>query len=261
MSRFLRALGAVPGYPLRPFIIGLLWFTLACAVAAIGLYFAPVEPFWWILPTCFLASCVFSLVVIALISRPYVRDIETIRENPLVHWVYAADEWARFEEAVWQSEQRDARTLPIVTVIIASVVAGLAFLGSRELLVTLAAFGIFVGIGVLVTLQTWGAALWRYQRRDRAGGDVFISATGILKPGAYLPYNGFNLRLTIAEVEPGDPDTLRLQVSSYSEHAVTRTSDIRIPIPYGREDEAREVAQQLLGISAARGYEPVRSSR
>jgi hypothetical protein len=261
MKRFLRTLGAVPGYPLRSFIIGLLWFTLACAFAAIGLFFAPVEPFWWILPTCFLASCVFSLVVIALISRPYVRDIETIRDHPLVHWIYAADEWARFEEAAWQREQRDVRTLPIVTLIIATVVAGLAFLGSRDLLVTLGAFGIFVGIGVLVTLQTWGAARWRYIRRHRAGGDVYISATGILQPGAYLPYNGFNLQLTIAEVESGDPDTLRLQVSSYSEHAVTRTSDIRIPIPYGREDEAREVAQQLLGISAARGYEPVRSSR
>jgi hypothetical protein len=261
MNRFLRALGAVPGYPLRPFIIGLLCFTLACAVTATALFLAPVEPFWWILPTCFLASCVFSLVVIALISRPYVRDIETIRENPLIHWVYAADEWARFEEAAWQREQRDVRIYPIVTVIIALVVAGLAYLGSRDPLVTLAAFGVFVGIGVLVTLQTWGVARWRYMRRHRAAGDIYISATGILQPGGYLPYNGFNLRLTIAEVEPGDPDTLRLQVSSYSEHAVTRTSNIRVPVPYGREDEAREVAQQLLGISAARGYEPVRSSR
>lgn len=261
MNRFLRVLGAVPGYPLRPFIIGLLWFTLACAVTATTLYFAPVEPFWWILPACFMVSCLFSLAVIALISRPYVRDIDTIREKHLVHWTYAADEWARFEEMEWQREQRDVRIYPIATVVIALVVAGLAYLGSRDLLVTFAAFGIFIGIGVLVTLQTWGVARWRYMRRHRAAGDVYISMTGILQPRGYLPYNGFNLRLTIAEVEPGDPDTLRLQVSSYTEEAITRSSDMRIPVPYGREDEAREVAQQLFGISAARGYEAVRSSR
>jgi hypothetical protein len=261
MSRLLRLLGAVPGYPLRPFIIGLLWCTLAFGIVAVAMFITPVEPFWWIVPACFIASCVFSLGVIALISRPYVRDLDTIRENHLVHWIYAADEWARFEEAEWQREQRDVRIYPIVSVIIALVVAGLAFLGSRDPLVTLAAFGIFVGIGMLVTLQTWGTARWRYMRRHRAGGDVFISETGILQPRGYLPYNGFNLTLTVAEVEPGDPDTLRLQVSSYSEHAVTRSSDIRIPVPYGREDEAREVAQQLLGISAARGYVAAKSVR
>lgn len=130
---------------------------------------------------------------------------------------------------------------------------------SRDPLVALATFGIFFSIGLLVTLQTWGAARWRYARRHRAVGDVYISTTGVLQPRGYPAYSGFNLKLTVAEVEPGDPDTLRLQVSSYTEDALTRSSDIRIPVPYGREDEAREVAQQLLGASAARGYEPVRS--
>jgi hypothetical protein len=190
-----------------------------------------------------------------------VRDIDTIRETHLVHWTYAADEWARFEEAEWQREQSSLRVFPIVGIVIALVVAGLAYLGSRDPLVTLAAFGIFLGIGVLVTLQTWGAARWRYARRHRAAGDVFISTTGILQPRGYLPYSGFNLKLTVAEVESGDPDTLRLQVSSYTEDALTRSTDFRIPIPYGREDEAREVAQQLLGASAARGYQPVSPSR
>ncbi|HYI14391.1 MAG TPA: hypothetical protein VEX37_03300 [Thermomicrobiales bacterium] len=261
MNRLLRVLGAVPGYPLRPFIIGLLWFTLVCAVTATALFFAPVEPFWWIVPACFVASCLFSLAVIALISRPFVRDIDAIRENHLVHWVYAADEWARFEEAAWQRETRDVRMYPIFGLVIALVVAALAYIGSRDPLVTLGAFGLFAGIGLLVTLQTWGMARWRYMRRHRAAGDVYISTTGVLQPRGYLPYSGFNLKLTIAEVEPGDPDTLRMQVSSYTEDAITRSSDIRIPVPYGREDEAREVAQQLLGISAARRYEPVKPSR
>ncbi len=261
IDRFLRILGAVPGYPLRPFIIGLLWFALACAVAAAALYVAPVEPVWWIVPACFVASCLFSLALIAIISRPFVRDIDTIRENHLVHWNYAADEWARFEEAEWQREKRDVRIFPILGLVIALVVAALAYLGSRDPIVTLAAFAIFAVIGLLVTLQTWGVARWRYLRRHRAGGDVYISTTGVLQPRGYLPYTGFNLRLTVAEVEPGDPDTLRLQVSSYTEDALTRSSDIRIPVPYGREDEAREIAQQLLGVSAARGYKPVTSSR
>ena len=259
MSRFLHFLGAVPGYPLRPFIIGLLWFALACAIATTALFFTGLEPVWWIVPACFVAACIVSLALIAFISRPYVRDIDTIREKHLVHWVYAADEWARFEEAEWQREKRDLRLFPIFGSIVALVVAALAYVGSRDPLVTLATFGIFFSIGLLVTLQTWGAARWRYARRHRAVGDVYISTTGVLQPRGYLPYSGFNLKLTVAEVEPGDPDTLRLQVSSYTEDALTRSSDIRIPVPYGREDEAREVAQQLLGASAARGYEPVRS--
>ncbi|HEX5166013.1 MAG TPA: hypothetical protein VFV93_11500 [Thermomicrobiales bacterium] len=256
MKRFLRVLGAVPYSPFRQFIIGLLGLTLAFVVAAVALYLAAVEPVWWILPLCFAGSCLFSLGLIALLSRPYVRDIDTIRQNPLVHWTYAADEWARFEEAQWKRETGSVRSYPLFTAIIALVVAGLAYVGSRDLLVTLGAFGLFVAIGALVTLQTWGMAKWRYARRAKAAGDVYISTSGILQPQGYLPYSGFNVRLTEAEVVPGDPDTLRLQISSYSENAISRTSDIRIPVPYGREDEAREVAQQLLGASAARGYKP-----
>jgi hypothetical protein len=261
MKRFLRILGAVPYSPFRQFIIGLLWLTLAFAVAAVALYLAGLEPVWWILPICLAGSCVFSLGLIALLSRPYVRDIETIRQDPLVHWTYAADEWARFEDAQLKRETGSVRSYPLFTVVIALVVAALAFAGSRDLLVTLGIFGLFVLIGVLVTLQTWGAAKWRYARRHKAAGDVFVSTSGVLQPRGYLPYSGFNVKLTEAEVEPGDPDTLRLQISSYSEHAIARTSEIRIPVPYGREDEAREVAQQLLGVSAARGYKPATPAR
>ena len=153
------------------------------------------------------------------------------------------------------------RIFPIIGLVIALIVAALAYRGSRDPLVTLAAFGMFLGIGVLVTVQTWGVARWRYQRRHRAAGDVYISTTGILQPRGYLPYSGFNLKLTMAEVVPGDPDTLHLQVSSMTEDALTRKSDIRIPVPYGRENEAYEVAQQLLGASQARGYKHASSGR
>jgi|GEM_PF-7077676 len=257
----MRALGAVPGYPLRGFIIGVLVVMLVCAIAAPVLYIADLEPVWWIVSACFAGSCLFSLIVIALISRPYVRDIDTIRENHLVHWEYAADEWARYEEAEWQRGQRDARMYPIFSLILALIVAGITFVSSRHMLLTLGAFGLFLGIGAIITLQTIGTASWRYARRYKAHGDVFISSTGILRPSGYLPYNGHNLRLIAAEIEPGDPDMLRLEVSSYTEHAVPRTSAFRIPVPYGREGEAREVAQQLLGISAARNYEPTRIAR
>jgi hypothetical protein len=261
MNRFLRVLGAVPGYPLRPFIIGVLIAMVAFAVAAVAFSMTSLDPVWWIVPACLAGSCLFSLAVIAVISRPYVRDIDAIRENHLVHWIYAADEWARFEEAAWQHERRDVRMYPLFSTIIALIVAGLAFVASRDLLVTLAAFGVFIGIGVIVTVQTWGTARWRYARRHKAAGDVYISMTGILQPRGYMPYNGFNLRLTKAEVVPGDPDTLKLVISSYTEDLVTRSSEYEIPVPYGREDEAREIAQQLLGISAARGYESVEAAR
>jgi hypothetical protein len=261
MNRFLRVLGAVPGYPLRSFIIGVLIALIAFAVAAIAFSMTSLEPVWWIVPACLAGSCLFSLAIIALISRPYVRDIDAIRENHLVHWIYAADEWARFEEAAWQDEQRDVRMYPLFSAIIALVVAALAFVASRDLLVTLAAFGVFIGIGIIVTVQTWGTARLRYARRHKAGGDVYISQTGILQPRGYMPYNGFNLRLTAAEVVPGDPDTLKLVISSYTEDLVTRSAEYEIPVPYGREDEAREVAQQLLGISAARGYNSVTAAR
>lgn len=254
-------LGAVPGYPLRPYIIGVLWFMVACAIVSPALYLAGLEPVWWIVPACLVASCLVSLTITALISRPYVRDIDAIHENHLVHWIYAADEWARFEEAEWQRDQRNTRIYPLFSLILALVVAALAFVGSRNLLVTLGTFGLFMGIGLLITVQTWGAAKWRYARRHKAAGDVYISMTGVLQPRGYMPYNGFNLKLTTAEVETGDPDTLRLVVSSYTENAVRRSSEFRIPIPYGREDEAREVAQQLLGISASRGYVAVNAAR
>lgn len=99
MKRIYQVLDSLPDYRLRPFIIGILWFGVACAAACVRLTFAPLEPVGAILAGCSAGACPVSLAVTASISRPFVQDMAGIRQGAfLLHWTYTRDEWQRFSE-------------------------------------------------------------------------------------------------------------------------------------------------------------------
>lgn len=255
MERVLNILGAAPGTPFRGFTIGYFWFLLLCAIAAGVVALSPVNPVYIWVPACFVAGAPIVLAVLAFYSRSFAREQRRMRDGEYwARWEYQGDEWSRFEEREWREAQRETRLARYFTVGLVVIGGGVAGLVSRDLLMAGAIGGTRLLCGLLVMGQTYFLGLMRYRRRHQAMGEVRISPGGILQPRGFIPLSALNLKLVKAEVEPLDdrgPSMLTLVVGSMSENLVTRTSEFRVPIPYGKESEATELANRLLGASAA----------
>jgi hypothetical protein len=246
MERVLTLLNAVPGNPLRGFVIGYLWFVLGCLAAVAIILASGIDVVWALVAGAFAATAVVVLPILAFFSRPIAKDIARIRERHLAHWTYADDDWGRFEQDAWRRTRREAALFPLFAIVLALVTGVIAWLAASDVLAGLLAAGAFLGIGLVAAATTLISGRIRLARRRRVTGDVYISDTGVLQPSGYMPFRGFNQRLTEVAVEEGQPPSLRFVTESWSDSGLPRTSEFRIPVPPGHEDDARSLAATLL---------------
>jgi hypothetical protein len=251
VTRVERWLGTVPGSPLRPFILGMLWLLLACLLTAAALFVAGVYYVYPLLALIFAAVFVFVLPVVALATRGWIRDMDRLLAGDfLARWPVDDAVWERYAAQEWRRARDFARRGPLYALILALGIGGAAgvidVLAASErsdaALTALGVGGVILVVGLLVSGGSYLGGRWRYARRARRRGDVVIGAAGVYQHGVYTPFAGFNLRLTRAELEPGDPPTLLFTTQTMTQYGARKASEAHVPVPPGREAEAAELA-------------------
>jgi uncharacterized membrane protein (DUF485 family) len=177
------------------------------------------------------------------------RSRQLLAGDYLVRWHYAQGEWQQF---VTQERTRSTRIALVFLPLMLGIAALLALLsqvshdpfleGSIPVFLLLAA-------GFLVVLVAGRPA---FARRMHLTSDTYIGPLGVLRPDSYLPLHGTLYHLAAAEVVHGRPSQLRLRlrlgraggVLAFLGNAPTEW-EVRVPVPYGHEAEAAQVAAQL----------------
>ncbi len=202
-----------------------------------------------------------ALVALALLAATGRRYGERARQmlagDYLMQWHYARGEWAQFVA------RERAITVGVAVIFLPLTLgcAAIVFVLSQImrdpivanslpiLLVAAAAF-----FGGLVYALAGGRV---YARRARLSGDAYISRLGILLPDGYRPLHALGYHLAAAVLEPGSPSCLRLTLQLGRRArllalvgTVPTQWDVRVPVPYGREAEAAQVAAQFLAQGA-----------
>jgi hypothetical protein len=251
VSRVERWLGAVPGIPLRPFILGMLWLLIGCLIAAGVLWALDVYFVYPLLALIFAAVFAFVLPITALVTRRFVRDMDRLLAGAyLARWPIDDAVWERHASQEWRRARDFARRGPLYTLALALGIGGAAGVlyalsagGARDALLTaLGVGGVIVVVGLLVSGGTYLAGRWRYARRERLRGDVLIGMSGVYQHGVYTPFEGFNLRLARAELEPGDPTTLHFVTQTMTQYGTRQAAEAHVPVPPGNEAEAADLA-------------------
>jgi hypothetical protein len=200
-------------------------------------------------------------------SKKEIRDL--LAANHLVHWRYNPDEWRRFAETEWAQAKAKARIMPLASLCFFLVIGFLVTL-VFSLLFLLGvwdppllhqvpigkAFLIFGGMDV-VSMAIIGAVLGvelgagnylkereRYRKRLRSPGEAYLGPSGFYMQGLYIPLRWWS-RLGPAGIEPGDPAVLRLNVEVPLFRRYRPFRALRVPIPRGKEEEARELVGRL----------------
>jgi hypothetical protein len=152
----------------------------------------------------------------------------------LANWSYAPDEWAAYVAREREAQKRDGR---IFMTVMAPVVGMAGF-----------ANGIPLWAAALITVGTWIVGVLAYPRsmgmtRQLEPGDVPPSATlasnAVIFHGRRLYLRDDDSHIRRVRYVEGDAPHLLVIIHTSVGHG---RSEIRIPVPRGREEEARLVA-------------------
>jgi len=246
------------GNPFRRLILGMSAFLVLVAafeVIVLTGHLQIVEE----LPAALIGAtlAVVSLVAIAALvvnGRRYnQRTCQILAGDYLVRWQYTQGEWYQF---VMQERSRSIRASLIFLPLTLAFILLIAWLSqvlqvpfpSISILFLLLIAGIFV-VGLVYAVTDRRA----FERRAHLAGDTYISLLGILRPDGYRPLAGALYHLAAVDVVPGQPCQLRVrqQLGGVGNLLalignIPAQIEARVPVPYGYEAEAAQVAVRLL---------------
>ena len=187
-------------------------------------------------------------LVTGFVFRGVAKQVDelVIGEGLLVHWTYAADEWARYVEADHLRDKRDKWGLFRLISIIAVVVGVIfALIVRKAWLSTLLTVG---GLILIIALTAWLSIAASYREKRLHPGDVYIGKSGAMLGRSFHYWKLPAAFLRNASLQAGDPMFIQLDYSSPSGR-IQGEYTARFPVPKGLEEEAKKVVAQLKGES------------
>ena len=167
----------------------------------------------------------------------------------LVHWQYDLEEWRRFVEWEFKEEREEKRGLWVFISAIVVLVGGGFWLIMRDR----AAAWVFLFLLSLIPLLWMVAVLapkLTYRRNMKGPGEVYIGAAGMYVNGSVHTWRLPGSRFESAEFLT-QPFPLLAVVYSYlmiagrSLYVFRQYAEVRAPVPAGKEEEARSIAESL----------------
>lgn len=175
----------------------------------------------------------------------------------IVHWQFDPKTWHEFLEFDESTRHKqDSKTVLVILVLAALVIGVLVFIASAE---AVFGVGIFAGIILVTIILHFLIQRGRYQgmrsRVPSGAGDVYITPEGIWANGEWFDW-GDATAWRLSTVTPVLSDTgvgLPPSALSYLEfncrgrapgrHGAKVDKKWRVPVPRGKEEEAREVVK------------------
>lgn len=189
-----------------------------------------------------------ALITTVILWRSALRqDRLFLGQELLARWEFPPQQWRRHVEMLFQERSKASHSLLLLVGIIMLVIGG-GFVFAMQDEASLFVAGILVGVFALVTLVAVLAPI--HQRRFLLSrpGLVLIAPGGVYFSGEFHDFHVIGTRLEVAEVREDENQGYYLDiVYSFQTRAGRQTAELAIPIPKGREQEAKRVAAELTG--------------
>jgi hypothetical protein len=194
---------------------------------------------------CIMLS-ITGIIVIAM-YRGRARALDGIfrGENILVHWTYTAGQWQDYSEKDYQMERSGKWQLYRLVMVITAVVTIGFWLFHRDSGVLM--IGMFLGLGALLSSVIWLTTTYDHWQNNKYRGEVYIARDGAYVGRKLHLWKGWG-----AQVDGIDFDeTERLLLINYSMPSRNGrdSATVRVAVPPGQDQKAREVMTALAGKS------------
>lgn len=191
-----------------------------------------------------LAFAVGVTVLLLYLRRRKVLKRMIEGREVLARWTYDADSW----RALQKDEIESSKGMPVFGAIIGLifvVIGILFFIGNPDDMGPMLA--IMAGIGILIAFVAWLATKLRKRAVLKDPGEAVIARGGVYFQGFLYDWNNVTSWFDLAKLETkGKHDSL---VISYryvaGRYARVHRGTVTIPVPEGREQEAKSAANKL----------------
>jgi hypothetical protein len=198
----------------------------------------------------FIATFVtLSAVVVAWFFHRRAVVLERIikGQNVLAHWTYSPSEWQAYTRAERTTQTQDNRGLWLVIFVISLVIGGAFWIFDPE--AGRFVFFVLMGVCLLLAVVALGLPQLRYRRQQRSPGETWIAQQAVFFDGQLTAWGVLGSRMegvTWQEAAEAVPACLVFELSILTRSG-RQDQPLRIPVPGGREEEAREVMKEFRG--------------
>jgi hypothetical protein len=167
-------------------------------------------------------------------------------ENVLAHWTYSPEEWRQYTDEEHKEDAAAKRGLFMLIAVIA-VIVGIIMaiaIGEDFFIIALIILGIIAVAGLAAFFST--IASYRYNRKHHGG--VYITPDGVYFNRQMHIWKGMGNRLEGISLGNDGTGLVRLTIVYSALAAYKRNSyTIRIPVPPGQEETAKNIVKQIAG--------------
>ncbi len=188
-----------------------------------------------------------SIAIAALFfHRAKVMDSILNSTHLLAHWVYSsieAEKAAKNEYSEYRERNRALFFIIGGMLILSALI--MAISGGYEGFIT----GVFLlGFTVLLFIVSRVVPVLTFRNALRAPNEAYIANEGIIYEGTVYPFRSFLMRLVGIKLRVGSRNKLSAVVFSFDQligFYIYSPFDIEVPVPEGKEEMARNIADML----------------
>lgn len=188
-----------------------------------------------------------SFAITSIIYASMARRLNMVFSdaNILIHWEYSQEEWLRYSKEEFKKQKLEKRNIFITITAITIVVGGIFTLIHRDAWKVLSI--VFAGLLLLLALIAFIIPKIKYAKdRKNINPEVYISLNGIYLAGEFHLWNFLTSKLE--KVSFDEHEMLITANYSYMTRTGVSYTDVRIPVPLSRLEEAKTIVNKLRKI-------------
>lgn len=195
----------------------------------------------------FSALLAITGIIVIMMYRGRARAAGSILkgENVLAHWTYTAEQWQEYSKKDYTLDKRAKWQLYGLVMVVTAVVTIGFWLFHRDSGTIM--LGVFLGLGVLLPIVILLTTNYDHWQNTKYHGEVYIA-----RDGAYI---GRKLHLwkgwgaSLDDINYDEPSRLLVIDYSMPSRNGRDTATVRIPVPPGQDDKARQIMTELAGTA------------
>jgi Ca2+/Na+ antiporter len=191
---------------------------------------------------CFFLTIVGVITAIIYQRRAMALDKILYGKDLLARWTYSADEWKQYADGEYRRERSGKQSLFLLIAVIALIIGiGFVIFNPEAGLWVLATMG---GLIALIAFVAYFTPWYNYRQNLRYPGEVLIAPNGIYYSRQLHLWDRFGTNLARAEYKEDVQPYLEIVYEEATDPGM-REYEVRVPVPAGKEGEARELVEKF----------------
>ncbi len=162
-------------------------------------------------------------------------------EGLLAHWRYKPAEWLAYAEKDYRADKQAKWGLYRLVMVITAVVAFGFWLFHRDSGAIMV--GVFLGLGALLAAVIWASTSYDHWQNHRYQGEVYLARDGAYVGREVHLWKGWGASLD--DLNYNEQERLLELTYSMPSNTGRNSATVRIAVPPGEEEKARQVLQTL----------------